>query len=411
MPLAEGPVRDRVCDAGNAIADALLAYPPAGADAAPALNGTLGAVLFLAEWGAATGERSYATAADALLDEAIGTASLIDPPTIGLYGVPLGVAWVDAILRPDDEDSDVDVFVGNVVDRDVWPGAHDLLHGLAGVGAYCLARLPRPGARRAVERVVDHLASSAREEPDGLTWPYVPAPGGAFVFNEHQPQGHVNVGFAHGVAGILAFLAGAVEAGVTAAREPLEQAVRWFVAQRLPPGRGSAFPAYVVAGVAPEPARLAWCYGDPGAAVALLAAGTALGDDGVVALARDVALGCAGRDGGDDATLCHGSAGLAHIFNRLSQSLGDEQLRELALHWLTLTLDRHGAGLTEVDRRRLETQNAAHPDSDVPVDAGYGLLFGAAGVGLALASAVSNRPPQWDAPMFLTPTSEAVGAQ
>lgn len=389
--LLDGAERDRVTDLANAVARALVSCPPGDEDTAPTLHGTLGAALFLAE----CGEESRSSA---ILDEAIDAVAA-ERPTIGLYGAPVGVAWVDALLRPSAEENDVDVFVGNVLDHDSWSWAHDVMHGLAGVGTYCLARLPLPRARRSLERIVHHLANAVREDGAGVTWPYVPPPDGAFQFNEARPEGHVNVGFAHGVPGILAFLAAAADADVPGSRDLLAPAVRWLAAHRLPPGAGSAFPAFVYPAFESSPARLAWCYGDPGVAVALLAAGEALGDGETVALAREVALGCVGRDADVDATLCHGSAGLGHMFNRLGQALGEERLLDLARGWFAVTVDRHRDGLTVVDREA--TKRLLRDGGTVSVDAGYGLLFGAAGAGLALASAVSSRPPRWDAAMFV----------
>lgn len=399
--LLEGPDRERVTETATAVSDALLASPPGGGDVAPTLNGTLGAVLFLAEWGSASGQSAYTDAAGALLDEAIDAASDLDRPSTGLYGAPLGVAWVDAMLRPSHDENDVDLFVRAAVERDAARRPNDLMHGLAGLGAYCLARLPRASARRGLERVVGHLARTATEDADGLTWAFVPSAETPFRFDGARPEGHVNLGFAHGVPGIVAFLAAAERAGVPGARELLDPAVRWLVAQRLPAGAGAAFPSFVFPGHEPAPSRLGWCYGDPGIAVALLAAGEALRSDGVVALARDVALGCEPRDEDVDATLCHGSAGLGHMFNRLGQALGDERLLELARRWFGVTLDRHLGGLTVVDRE--QTKQILAGGGTVAVDAGYGLLFGAAGVGLALASAVSSRPPRWDAALFVSP--------
>jgi lantibiotic modifying enzyme len=387
--LAE-PERDRALDAARAVAALLLAAPEPSPD--PSLNGGLGAVLLLAALGEATGDASYAAAADALLDAAIDAASELERPGIALYGTPVGVAWVDASLRPSDEESDVDVFVANVLDRPSWPWPNDLMAGLAGVGAYCLARLPGPRARRSLERVVAHLASTAREEATGLTWAYVPAPE-AMAFNEHRPEGHVNLGFAHGVPGILAFLAAASAAGVAGARELLGPAVRWFLAQRLPPGAGASYASFVFPDRESETARLAWCYGDPGIAVALHAAGEALGDGEVTAFARDVALGCAGRDDDVDATLCHGSPGLGHAFNRLGQALGEERLLDLARRWYAVTLDRHLPALL----------SDGVAGGAFVVDPGNGLLFGRAGAALALVAAASDAAPWWDAALYVTP--------
>ncbi|HEX8003201.1 MAG TPA: lanthionine synthetase LanC family protein [Mycobacteriales bacterium] len=407
-PLLDGAARSRAVALADAVAGALLAAPPTGGDVTPTWHGTLGAAVFLTAWGRFAGRADCAAAGAALLDAAVDAAAA-QPPTVGLYGVPVGLAFAAAMLDPAGE-SDVDAFVANVVDRASWPGAHEVLYGLAGTGAYCLARLPRPPARRAVDAAVRHLANAAREEPDGVTWAYAPPPGGAFAFNEYRPEGHVNLGFAHGVPGIVAFLAGAAEAGAPGARELLAPAVRWLLAQRRPPGAGSAFAGFVFPGQDAPPARLAWCYGDPGVAVALLAAGRALGDGGVLDAAREVARGCAGRapEEAEGATLCHGSAGLGHLFNRLGQGLGDERLLDLARYWFDVTVTRDAAGLTVVDRAAVTALLDA--GATVTVDAGYGLLLGAAGAGLALLSAATAEPPWWDGPLLVTPFAGSAGS-
>ncbi len=68
-------------------------------------------------------------------------------------------------------------------------------------------------------------------------------------------------------------------------------------------------------------ARLAWCYGDPGIAASLMAAAGAAGRPDWYRVAVDVACRAAARDlalaGVKDSGICHGAAGLAHIFNRL----------------------------------------------------------------------------------------------
>lgn len=413
-PLFDGLDRDRAIDAAVAVADALAA-PQADTgthDTAPTLNGTLGATLFLTALGETTGDTSYTKTAAALLDDAIGRAADVEHPELSLYGTPLGLGWAVAVLRPrlspgePDDENDVDTFVGNVLAADGWPWPVDLMHGLAGLGMYCLARLPLESARRNAAHVVRHLASLAEAEGPGVTWRYVPLPGAPFRFTEERPDGHVNVGFAHGVPGIVAFLAAAADADVAGTRDLLEPALRWLRAQRLPPGERSAFPKLVVPGRRPRGTRLAWCYGDPGVAVALLLAGRALGDGDVVEQARDVARRCAGQspegvdgDGVDGPTLCHGSAGLGHLFNRLGHALGDERVLDLARHWFGVTLDRDLATLTAIDRAAAK-QVLAH-GGRLAVEPGPGMLFGAAGTGLALLAATSDQEPWWDGVLFV----------
>ena len=92
-----------------------------------------------------------------------------------------------------------------------------------------------------------------------------------------------------------------------------------------------------------------------------------------------------------DTGLCHGSAGLAHIFNRLGQATGDVELVRAARRWYDATLDMHQPGKAV----------AGFPSRDVDPHGAYrwlaspGFLEGAAGVGLALSAAVGGEP-HWD---------------
>ena len=97
------------------------------------------------------------------------------------------------------------------------------------------------------------------------------------------------------------------------------------------------------------------------------------------------------RSGVRDSGLCHGSAGIGHIYNRFYQATGDAIFGDAARLWFTHLLDN----------RRPEAY-AGFPAWEVP-DGTSGLfrpepgfLTGAAGVGLALIAATSETEPLWD---------------
>jgi hypothetical protein len=93
-----------------------------------------------------------------------------------------------------------------------------------------------------------------------------------------------------------------------------------------------------------------------------------------------------------DAGLCHGAAGLAHLFNRLYQATQETWLAEAARFWFdqTLTLRRPGHGLGGYTAWHL----APHGKMDWVTDASF--LTGAAGVALTLLAGVSSAEPAWD---------------
>src|SRR5204863_4459293 len=126
-------------------------------------------------------------------------------------------------------------------------------------------------------------------------------------------------------------------------------------------------------------------------AAALLRAARCVGETRwereAIAIAEGAALVRGDDAGVVDVGLCHGSAGVAHIFHRMYRATGVELFRETALHWFEHTLElRHLDGSIAGYRAwRAEASGAPLRWEDC-----RGVLEGAAGVGLALQAAVSN---------------------
>ena len=390
-------------------------------------DGWAGIALFQAYRALATGSARVGAQAQAALEnaEAIVARARTTPD---LFGGFTGVAWVLEHLhrrlastaalpgdlvsvnrgprsdrgsppspgQDDVADVPIEVLLLNVLKCPRVPGGYDLVSGLVGFGVYALERLPRSEANELLDRVVMRLIRTADRDPSGAAWltaaEDLPASHVALA-----PQGYYNTGLAHGSPGVIALLASALTEGVARdeTSELLEGAVRWLLSHRLPPGRGAAFPYWIPRGAEePKPGRLAWCYGDPGVAVALLHAARALRRrdwaEAAVELAVDAATLAPGRSGPVDASLCHGSAGLAHIFNRLYQASGEDRLAAAARDWYdhTQSLGCAGAGTAGSSSRLPDHQNAWHSDP--------GFLTGAAGVGLSLLGGCSDFAPEWD---------------
>ena len=271
----------------------------------------------------------------------------------------------------------------------------DLLDGLTGIGVYALERLPRPGAVTMLEMVVAKLRASVVSRDGGLTWFVRPEMLPPQIRALH-PKGMVQLGVAHGINGVIGFLGHTCRAGVAfdAARALLLDVVPWMLAQALPEPSPSRFPFQIEEGEPSRPAHAAWCMGDPGIAITLLAAARGIDEPSWEAAAIEIACKAARRSVEDagvrDAGLCHGAAGLGHLFNRMHQATHNETLGIAARVWLERTIamrqpTRAVAGFPVHD-----------PDHGDPWVADPGLLYGAAGVGLALAAAVSEIEPTWD---------------
>jgi lantibiotic modifying enzyme len=409
LPLLEGAAADRAVGTAREIGAALAPYGTSGEPLGPWLaGGTAGLAIFYTVLAEVTGDTAMTDLALAVVEETIDRVGTAEQVTPGLYGGLAGVGWAlsrleGRLLDIDEDGSDVDDLVTDLLQHPgAWTGGFDLINGLTGLGVYALERLPRPSARRQLTLVLARLAELAEVEPSspGRAWRTAPSP----LFPPtamRYPDGHFDIGVAHGVAGPVCFLADVLllVPDAVEARPLLDDAVRWMRAQRLV-GSDSCYPAMLGPGDPLTGTRMAWCYGDPGVAVALLAAGRALADDDLVAEAAEVAHTCAGRDAESgriqDAGLCHGSAGLGHTLSCLGQDLGDERILDLARSWFSYTFDhrRHGeeiAGFPAIQRRIGPGLDGASGHVPMP-----GILDGVAGVGLALLAAASSTEPWWD---------------
>jgi len=408
QPLLQGREAEAALSLAAAIAKALV-RETSSVNEAPAHNGLspfLGygqaglAVLFAYCEKCFPGQSFDDWACQALERAILGVSEGAAPE--GLYAGFSGVAWVIEHLRADlfdveDSDPSEAALSGlrELLAQSPWRRHYDLVSGLTGLGVFALERLPHLGGSECLAQVIRQLSATAKEEYSGLTWPTPPETLGPAA-RQRAGQGDYNLGLAHGVPGVISFLGHSLRAGVREALPLLDGAVRWTLAQRLPPGARSLFPYRTSPGIEAEPTRLAWCYGDLGVAVALLIAARAANQPAWEAHALKIARFSAARTPESaqvaDAGLCHGAAGLAHLFNRLYQATADPDLGLAAHLWFqhTLAMVQPGKGIGGY--RFLIPQAQGEPEwGDEP-----GFLTGAAGVALSLLAGATAVEPAWD---------------
>jgi hypothetical protein len=284
---------------------------------------------------------------------------------------------------------------------------------VVGFVVYALAR--GAAGHELAAAVVGELERMARPQRVGVALHTPPSWLPAWQRAE-APDGYWNFGLAHGMPGVAALLARFVAAGIEVARSRalLDGVVGCLLA--IEPAANSArYPSWIAGGpdtqiaaleIGDRRGRLAWCYNDLGASIALLSAADATGNAAWRAEALALALSCAGRDEARalvrDGGLCHGALGAAHVFGRLWQATGDAEFERAARHWL----DR---GLA----MRMDRPLAGFPASSIEDGvenwiADPSLLAGASGVALALHAMITSVEPAWDAVMLtdLAPASE-----
>lgn len=404
-PLLTGDAAEAARAAIHDIADGLAALD-AGAIGNPSLaGGHAGIALLYAYLDRQWPERGYhehaLRAVECSLEQIEDVLSFI-----GLFSGFTGIAWTAAHLEcavwqshEVDDLQPLDEILHEVLQLD-WQSDYDLISGLVGLGLYALERPDSAVMNACLERVLAHLEERAERDARGATWKtpaeHLPAHQRAVA-----PDGYYNLGLAHGVPGVIAFLAKACARTDThaRARELLRDTMRWYVAQLLPPDCASATRTWL--GPNPEhhgpESRAAWCYGDPGAAIALLQGARALGDadmlECALAVGRRAARRPADTCGIKDAAFCHGAVGLGHVFNRMYQATGDRDFATAAQTWFQRALDMRVPGHGLAGYLSLESVTIEGP---VEWRSSPGLLTGVAGIALAFSAAVGDIEPAWD---------------
>ena len=271
---------------------------------------------------------------------------------------------------------------------------YDHLHGGLGFGHYFLTA----DKKAAIASLVEKIHGTAIDDND--------TKGEKWKTNTKQEDGCgiYNISLSHGMSSIVVMLSKAYLMGVERERcaELIEGAVNYILAQKLPKGNFvSVFGNFALESMGqPHSSRLAWCYGDLGIAVALWRTSQALGRKDWESEAKTLLRHASKRrdlkgNGVTDACFCHGTSGIAHIFNRMWRETGMPECKDAAAYWIGRTLSMAKfedglAGYKTWQGGKLGFQNA------------YGLLEGIAGIGLALLSYVSDDDPTWDECLLLS---------
>ncbi len=401
-PVLVGSLAEQAEEAVTAISEELQETPPDVRDYSLS-SGCAGIALFFGYLSRSRSDQGLADLASKYLSQAFDSVATADSPALGLFSGVCGPAWtwhhLGRLLYGETSAADteeLDELLLEAVRAAPWQWEWDLVYGLAGIGMYALEHPERSFAREVVTHIVDRLSELAIDCPQGIAWrtqPEFMTPVNAGKY----PNGRFDQGVAHGVPGVIGFLGAACERGIALAKaqELLGRSLDWLYANLRDRDGGSTFTYFP-----PEmsDARSAWCYGDPGVSAVLLRVGKLPGRAACRDLAVSAACRAAGRPveqtGVDDASLCHGAAGLGHINNRIFQGTGESILASAAKQWFekTLAMRRSGEGIggylnwwPEVEEWHAER----------------GFLVGAAGTGLALMSAIYPIEPLWDTPLLL----------
>jgi lantibiotic modifying enzyme len=397
QPLSIPEVLDRIDHAlpGQAVDDRQLGL----------LDGTCGGALFYAYYYRLTQQPKHLDRLHDLLGRIL--AALADRPPVHSHCSGLaGIGWClqhlvhQELVEPDQPDvfEQIDAVLFPYLVEELRAGRFDFLHDGLGAALYAVERLPDPAARACLEQAFDELAPANRAAPI-LAWRESATGGDA-----REPS--YGLGLAHGVPAIIAIASLLLDHGIAAprVRPLLRDAMRWLRATRNPLHSDcvALYPSQVTAtgtAIGSRDSRLGWCNGDLAIAVTCARIGHQLHDDAELAEARailDHTLARRTHRNGSvgDASLCHGSMGIAHVYRRAYRATGEERYLWGARRWLDETL-------------RLGTWADGAAGFKYRMQSGYvnryDLLQGIAGIGLGLLAALDEHTePAWDRCLLLS---------
>ena len=268
----------------------------------------------------------------------------------------------------------------------------DLPMGLLGLGVYGLIHPVEATREKFTSAVLDLIEDRAERADGGLFLRSAPARAA-----EHPAASiisHCDLGVAHGNAGLVSYLASVVLAGLSSAdraESMLRGAVSWLLRQRVDLD-GSVFPQAVESRYVP--ARSAWCYGDPGIALALAVAARATGFADAAGAAREAAAAAIDRAPAmarvTDPCLCHGAAGLVWFGRRAGSDFALHGVESYTDHWFGYLRDARGEGAL-----RYLAPGGLRPDSS--------FLEGDLGVALACLFLAKGGSPEWQQRLLAVP--------
>lgn len=340
--------------------------------------------------------------------------------TVSLFGGLCGLGWTvehisQALNEQASQREDLNEEVDAAVIGQLLPPKRvcvfDLINGLVGQGVYFLERWPLGRSEEGLRLVIRGLNESAENASGTSTWRTAPE-----VLPDRErklyPNGYYNLGLAHGVPGVLHFLCQVVETGIETETVNclLDRTLAWLMAQSGSDKERLRFKAWVSSCGISRDARPVWCYGDLGVAAVLLQIPDRSANDVLGTLVYGILENCLRLPTESyhiqDGCLCHGAGGIAHIYNRLYQRVGDQRFRDAALNWYDHLLKMYQAQRGVGGYLKYATTG---PGGTAAWEPWPGLLDGSIGIALALLAAVTPVEPRWDRLMLLSRCLDETG--
>jgi hypothetical protein len=274
-----------------------------------------------------------------------------------------------------------DVALSNSAMRMLSMDNYDFLHGALGIAYYLIDKKFDKNFFSAYFQKLEQLFSKRQ---DGMVANF------DFINNKVEYD-RVNVGLAHGIVSVLKFCLHCYENNLVMneAYALAQRIIQYFYDHQNIDKTYSYFPSIVVDNVNDNGgSRLAWCYGDLTIAYVLYQCSVAFKDEALQKLALEMFYHSMDRVTEDrtfvrDAGICHGSSGIAHIYNRMWHMTSDINFKNARDFWIqeTLNFSRFDDEISGYKQYSVLTKS---------YESSAGFLEGSVGIGLVLLSYITD---------------------
>jgi lantibiotic modifying enzyme len=299
------------------------------------------------------------------------------------------------ILNKEDRDflCDDDAELERIAVKMMEDGNYDFLHGSIGIAYYLL--YSKTYNIPLFETLFESLFDLFDQSSNCSMIPFYDSEADKIV------PDIINLGLAHGLPSILKFCIACYTQNVCVNQSKLLAGViiEFLKANTNSSESQSFFPCFLTIGKNLDSySRLAWCYGDLTIGYILYQAGEVFSDENLKEFALNILVSTTERRTVEQSTIfdcgiCHGSAGLVHIYNKLWRSIHLDTFKQTRDFWLKRTLDM----LEETDWNKGYNRYLPNTDSYEPANS---FLDGSAGIGLVLLSYIT-KDFSWDYPLML----------
>jgi lantibiotic modifying enzyme len=309
-----------------------------------------------------------------------------------------GLCFINSLLEDDDfmdlemdkTFTQFDEIIFKKACQQIKEGNLDYLHGALGSLYYFSFRVQKnENVANYMAEMIDLIEEGSICQPDGMYFMNV------YINKMNDTPDSLNFGFAHGLSGMIMVLLKVYQTGI--ANDKVRKLVNGFIEFTLSKYQEIDFEnkqfSHLPMTIEHQNQGnyglfLGWCYGDLNQAIMYYQAGKILDRNDLTRVAENISqttLKRIQKKGAfmDNHFFCHGTSGLAQMYQRLEQISGDTLYQESSQYWLDQTMDY-------LEKFDWELDN-------------YGtLLGGLEGLGLVLMSSQSNIKTLWGR-LFLLP--------